>query len=409
MSRSIGLTVAGVVALAGAARGQTYQATPLGSLGGSFGASVACVNNNGEAVGVSDTNAGVNHAFYWQNGVMIDLGTLTGGDTSRALWINNNGQTVGSSHDAAGHDRAVRWQRDGLGVWQISDLGTLGGATAFANKISDNGLVVGYAARSAGAAHAFLYSAGSMADLGALTYPATLGYSEAVGVNNDGHVVGYAYAPLWGPDHAWYYDGRQTDITPPGQFSFARGEAINASGMAAGITILPGGQSTGFEAATWTQAGGWVEIGVVQGLSESEAYGINDGGDVVGRSFDLPTNVYKGFVYRSGQMIDLGAQAPSGTPIVEALTINNSGWIAANATNDFQTIEAYILRPAASCYANCDGSTSTPVLNVNDFVCFQTQFAAGDPTANCDGSTAAPVLNVSDFVCFQARFAAGCP
>src|SRR5690606_18578892 len=43
------------------------------------------------------------------------------------------------------------------------------------------------------------------------------------------------------------------------------------------------------------------------------------------------------------------------------------------------------------CYANCDGSTTAPVLNVNDFICFQAAFAAGDPYANCDGSTQAPV------------------
>jgi hypothetical protein len=61
-----------------------------------------------------------------------------------------------------------------------------------------------------------------------------------------------------------------------------------------------------------------------------------------------------------------------------------------------------------SCYANCDHSTAAPVLNVNDFVCFQGRFAAGSPEANCDGSTNAPVLNVNDFVCFQAKFAAGC-
>ena len=65
--------------------------------------------------------------------------------------------------------------------------------------------------------------------------------------------------------------------------------------------------------------------------------------------------------------------------------------------------------PCGACYANCDGSTGAPVLNVNDFVCFQNRFAAGDPYANCDGSTTTPVLNVNDFVCFQARFAAGCP
>jgi hypothetical protein len=60
------------------------------------------------------------------------------------------------------------------------------------------------------------------------------------------------------------------------------------------------------------------------------------------------------------------------------------------------------------CYANCDGSTSEPTLNVNDFVCFQNKFASGDSYANCDNSTVAPVLNVNDFVCFIGRFAAGC-
>jgi len=30
-------------------------------------------------------------------------------------------------------------------------------------------------------------------------------------------------------------------------------------------------------------------------------------------------------------------------------------------------------------------------------------------TQNCDQSTAPPVLNVNDFICFQQKFAAGCP
>ena len=62
-----------------------------------------------------------------------------------------------------------------------------------------------------------------------------------------------------------------------------------------------------------------------------------------------------------------------------------------------------------SCYGNCDGSTIAPVLNVNDFICFQQRFAAGSALANCDGSTTQPVLNVNDFICFQQKFAAGCP
>ena len=39
---------------------------------------------------------------------------------------------------------------------------------------------------------------------------------------------------------------------------------------------------------------------------------------------------------------------------------------------------------------------------------FQSKFAAGDSYANCDGSTIAPILTINDFVCFQSRFAAGC-
>jgi hypothetical protein len=58
------------------------------------------------------------------------------------------------------------------------------------------------------------------------------------------------------------------------------------------------------------------------------------------------------------------------------------------------------------CYANCDHSTVAPVLNVLDFICFQSRFAAQDPYADCDRSNA---LNVLDFICFQSRFAAGCP
>ena len=60
------------------------------------------------------------------------------------------------------------------------------------------------------------------------------------------------------------------------------------------------------------------------------------------------------------------------------------------------------------CYANCDGSTIAPVLNINDYVCFQQRFGAGYPDANCDGSTSIPVLNVNDFICFMGKFAAGC-
>jgi outer membrane protein assembly factor BamB len=75
------------------------------------------------------------------------------------------------------------------------------------------------------------------------------------------------------------------------------------------------------------------------------------------------------------------------------------------------TVGAGILRAygTPACYANCDQSTTPPILNIADFSCFLTRFAAGDPRANCDLSTTPPVLNIADFSCFLARFAGGCP
>jgi hypothetical protein len=79
-------------------------------------------------------------------------------------------------------------------------------------------------------------------------------------------------------------------------------------------------------------------------------------------------------------------------------------WVAGGMPGGGAIVARY-----GACYANCDGSTMAPVLNINDFLCFESHFAAGDPYSNCDHSTIPPLLNITDFICFQARFAAGCP
>ncbi len=61
-----------------------------------------------------------------------------------------------------------------------------------------------------------------------------------------------------------------------------------------------------------------------------------------------------------------------------------------------------------SCYANCDASTSAPLLTANDFQCFLNKFAAADAYANCDHSTSNPLLTANDFQCFLNAYAAGC-
>jgi hypothetical protein len=54
------------------------------------------------------------------------------------------------------------------------------------------------------------------------------------------------------------------------------------------------------------------------------------------------------------------------------------------------------------CKADCDVNW---MFTIDDFVCFQSLYAVGDPLADCDGDG---TLTIGDFVCFQSAFAAGC-
>ncbi len=71
-------------------------------------------------------------------------------------------------------------------------------------------------------------------------------------------------------------------------------------------------------------------------------------------------------------------------------------------------IKVRVFTPSVGCYANCDGSTSQPLLTANDFQCFLNAFASSESYANCDGSTATPTLTANDFQCFLNTYAAGC-
>ncbi len=75
----------------------------------------------------------------------------------------------------------------------------------------------------------------------------------------------------------------------------------------------------------------------------------------------------------------------------------------------FSLLGGYWAVRSSTCYANCDGNTTAPLLSAADFVCFLGRFKAGDVYANCDNNTAPPTLTAADFVCFLDRFRAGCP
>ena len=117
-------------------------------------------------------------------------------------------------------------------------------------------------------------------------------------------------------------------------------------------------------------------------------------------SFDI--EIANVFTLQPGEDLDRYAPFDISVAAVMALASVMMGLVAAH-TGSATLSRVYV------CPANCDGSTTPPVLNVNDFSCFLNKFAAGDAASNCDCSTTVPILNVVDFSCFLNEFAAGCP
>jgi probable HAF family extracellular repeat protein len=243
-SSASGINSAGVVA------GTTYSdagaqatlwtiagAVGLGTLGGSDSYATD-MNSSGVVVGGASTASGATHAYAY-NGTMRDLGTLTGGSWSAAYAVNSAGQVAGYGDVGGGAFRAFLWTTTG----GMTQLGTLGGRSSYAMDINDNGAVAGNAQISGGYLHAFLQSGDRMQDLGTLGGTSSFAYD----VNNLGQVVGYSYLAGFDVTHAFLYSGgimRDLNSLIAGDSGWILTEAygINDAGQIAGTGLFNGEQ-----------------------------------------------------------------------------------------------------------------------------------------------------------------------
>jgi uncharacterized membrane protein len=391
--------------LSGRAMGQSYSIQTLPPLPG-YPNSFACgMNESGVVVGTS-RNGSSWRATRWDNGVASDLGALPGWVGAFPLDVSPDGLTVVGEASTGSTIVPVVWESGVItqlpgpnlsvaGCWQINDAGVIVGRAFGAGEPGD-----GVACRWEKSGGVWMFTG----------LPGIPGYSGtyAWGINNAGVVAGAA-VNTWSDGRALLWGGPGS----PGGFGvFAAAAGVSLSGAFVGdFQATAGGPYHAF----YNDGTAYQDLGALA-FPNSIALRINSSGTIIGQSYadgvdptGYPSDNKRGIIWRvGGSMSAVNDLIPpgSGWDVKQLWDLNESGRIVGYGRHN-GLWRGLLLIP--TCYANCDASTTVPVLNVNDFVCFQQLFAAGASYANCDSSTTPPVLNVNDFVCFQQQFAAGCP
>jgi probable HAF family extracellular repeat protein len=291
------------------------------------------------------------HSIVYANGQMTDLGTL-GGASSFPAAINDMGQIVGAAFPPGNPTDpqfapllTIHAFLYSGGV--MTDLGAAGGTlSSGATGINNSGKVVGTLNLPNGNSHGFIYSNGVLQEL--LTPPADLiGLS---GINNQNLVVGQYLAEGSNVVQAFTYDAAHTINflgTLGGSGSFAI--AANDAGKVVGASLVPSAPEEVFHAFLY-QGSGLIDLGTLPNQTSSEAHDINAAGQIVGISFHVDLGTPRGFLYSNGVMYDLNSLIPadSGWEIMNATSINDLGQIVGQGVRNGQYHAVLLTTPAVS-------------------------------------------------------------
>lgn len=307
--------------------------TDLGTLGGpNSSVTWGVKNTTGIIVGISQTadpqllgeswssanfystpnNVGyINLAFAWQNGQMRALPNFAGGNNGFATGANNLGQAVGWAENGF-HDpsccctqvlqfRPAMWT---LGPPDyIHELPLIPGDTSgAATAINDNGQIVGISGtcdQAVGrhtAKHAVIWENGGVSEIG--LFPAEW-WNTPTAINQHGDVAGFAGDPAfvdgdvlhafkWSPEEGIRPLKPLKGRTPEHVDSEAYG--INETGQVVGVSCDAG--QTDCRAVIWDHGAYPIDLNDVKGDTTAFlalARDINDKGEITGRAIDPAT------------------------------------------------------------------------------------------------------------------------
>ena len=241
---------------------------------------------------------------------------------SIARGVNTSGQVVGQSPKRFPNvtpplqSRAFFW--DG---GSIEDLGTLGGLSGAARGINDTGQIVGFSRPlDTSNQQAFVTSAADgttqLEALGALPgFPSSEAFAinEPEQIGESGEIVGRSFLPTSGlirSGRAFLYGKNENGVAEMDNLgvlsegdAYSEAWAINDSGQVVGES----GTDENHGQAFFYSGGTMKPLGTLDGQLYSEAFGINNSGQIVGWSYNSRTPVQgQAFIYRDGEMEELG-------------------------------------------------------------------------------------------------------
>ena len=189
--------------------------------------------------------------------------------------------------------------------------------------VNDEGQVVGFAGGFFPLARLLNSADGAITDLGTLGG----GQSVARAINSEAQVAGSSSLAGNQTIHAFRWGrGVMQDLGTLGGNGNSFGNAIDGEGRVAGIAVTPSGDGHAFV----FDEGGMHDLGTLPGCNRSEATAMNKDGAIVGLADLCSTNAARAFLFRKRTLHDLNdlmAPAADGFIYARATGIDDEGTI----------------------------------------------------------------------------------